>query len=71
MTYRDERRANYDYTCDGCGRTIEAGSQYICVRIHTTSRSPVKNSKKLYHGTVYYHTDHYNEVYRYHIECEE
>lgn len=71
MKDRKELRANYDYICDCCGETIKAKTNYICVRIHSTSQTPVKNSKKLYHGKVYYHTNHYNEVYRYHTWCEQ
>lgn len=68
-TTREERRANKDYTCNACGKTIEAGSQYICVTHHSICKTPVKNSKKLYHGTVYHNIQHINSVERYHIEC--
>lgn len=69
--YREEHTARYDYKCDGCGNTIEAGSTYVLVKYHYTTQTPVKHSKKLYHGTQYYHTEHHNEIYRYHPECEE
>ena len=64
--YREERTARYDYKCDGCGEPIEAGSTYICVTYHYTTQSPVKNSKKLYHGTQYFHTNH-QEAYPLHF----
>jgi len=67
---REERRANYDYRCECCKTTIPAGSQYVCVTYHQARSVPVKNSKKLYHGRVYYRTEHTNIVKRYHIGCE-
>ena len=70
-TYREERRANKDYICTGCGQRIEKGSSYICITEHSTSSIPVSNSKKLYYyGTQYYNTQHYSDVKQYHKECE-
>ncbi len=69
-TNREERRANKDYICASCGKKIEKGSYYICITEHNTSNIPVSNSKKLYHGKQYYNTRHYNDVKRYHKECE-
>lgn len=63
------RTAQYDYKCQYCNGIIEKGTEYICVTDHYVSHPPVKNSKKIYHGTVYHRDVHHNKVERYHIDC--
>ena len=70
-TYREERTARQNYICTCCGMVIPAGSQYVRITQHNITLVPVKHSKKLYHGRVYYRKQHSNVVKTYHIECVE
>jgi len=70
-TYREERNARQDYICACCGMVIPAGTQYVRITQHNITLVPVKHSKKLYHGRVYYRKQHSNVVKTYHIECVE
>lgn len=63
----EERKANNTYHCDKCHDSIVKGSQYICLTIHGATSKKIP--KKLYGGRQYYHTNHSNVTYRYHIGC--